>query len=85
MYSQDYDRSSLLVFYFEKSAVFVCMGCNQLGFLAFRTTKVKDPKLTVAVILFYVGQNNSSNFVALQTYDKKVVEFPFLLRYTIPW
>ena len=91
MYSQDCDRISMLVFHFGKSAtvsvfvrplvaVFVCVRYNQSGYLRFRTTKVKDPKLALAVISFQVGQNSSPTFLPLQTYDKTVAEFPFLLR-----
>ena len=48
-------------------------------------TKVKDTKLTLAVIPISVGLNNSLIFLVLQTHGKKVAEFPFLLRNTIPW
>ena len=35
--------------------VLACVRHKQSGYLAFRTTKVKDTKLTLAVILFKVG------------------------------
>ena len=81
------------VFHFGKSAtvpmfvrfpsafLFTCAT----GYPTFRTTTVNDTKLTLRVIPFQVGWNNSLIFLALQTYDKKVYEFPFLVRYTIPW
>ena len=95
MHSQDCERSSTLAVHFGKSAtvsvfvwfssaVFVCVRHNQSGYLRFRKTKFKNTKLTLAVISFQVGQNNSSIFLALETYDKKVAPFPFLPRNTIP-
>ena len=61
-YITDCDRSSMLVFYFGKSATVsvsvrfppavVCVHHNQSGYLTFRTTKVEDTKLILAVIPF---------------------------------
>ena len=81
MHSEDCDKSLMSVFHFGKSAAvsvfvcsssafFVCVRHNLLDYLAFRTTKVKDAKLTLAVVFEF--------FIALQTYEKKVAEFPFL-------
>ena len=84
----------MFVFHIGKSAtvlvrfpptVFVCVRFDQSGFLGFRATKVKDTKLTLAVIPFQVGKNNSLNFLALQTYKNKVAEYPFLLKNITPW
>ena len=55
----------MLVFHFGKSvtvsvcvrvqsAFFVCVRYNQSGYLRFRTAKIKDTKLTLAVIPFQV-------------------------------
>ena len=63
VHGQDCGRSLALVFHFGNSAtvpVFVrfpsafsvCVFHNQLGYLTFKTTKIKDIKLTLAVIPF---------------------------------
>ena len=64
VHSQDYEMSSMLVVQFggKKSdcarvcSVFVdivvCVSHNQSDYPAFRTTKVKDTKLTLGVIPF---------------------------------
>ena len=64
VHSEDCDRSSMLVINFEKKkldcarvcsfpvGVLTCVRHKQSGYLAFRTTKVKGTKLTLAVILF---------------------------------
>ena len=59
------------------------MRYNQSGYLAFKTTKVKDTKLALTVISFKVEWNNCLIFLALEKYDKKVAEFLFLLKNTI--
>ena len=53
-------------------------GAKKTSNLAFRTTGVEDAQLTLAVIPFQVGANNSLIFLPLQTYEKKFAEFPFL-------
>ena len=57
---------------------FVCMRRNQQGNLAFRTTGVEDPNLTLAAISFYIGTNHSLYFLLLQLYKKKIADFSFL-------
>ena len=41
-----------LVFVRSPSALSACVSHNQSGYLAFRMTKIKDTKLTLAVIPF---------------------------------
>ena len=55
-------RATLSVFICFLLAVIVSARHNQSGYLAFRTTRVKDPKLTLAVVSFQVGLNNSLFF-----------------------
>ena len=57
---------------------FVCMCHNYPDNLAFRTTGIEGAHLTLLAIPFQVGVNYSSNFSLLQTYKKKLAEFPFL-------
>ena len=68
------------LFRFSLSILFARAAINQVN-LAFRTTIIKDPHLTPAVIPFNVGANNPLIFLPLQTYAKKFAEFPFLLVY----
>ena len=78
------NRAAVPVFVRFPSAFSVCVRHNRSGYLTFRTTNIKDTKLTLVVIPFKVEANNSLNFLALQTYEEKVAEFPSLLRNTIP-
>ena len=82
----------MLVFHFGKSAAVSVLvrpssaflfarATKQSDYLTFRTTKVKDTKLTLAIISFKAEANNSLIFLPLQTYDKKFAEVPFLLVY----
>ena len=61
------------------SSFLVRVRCNRSINLVFRTTGVEDTNLTLAVISFKIGANNSLIFSLLQTYEKKFAEFPFLL------
>ena len=59
------------------SAVFVCVSHNQLGYLAFKTTRIKDKTNTSSYsILSRIKQ--LFIFLALQTCEKKVAEFLLL-------
>ena len=60
------------------SQCFVCMLANQLDNLEFKTARLKDTKLTPAVIPLQVGVNNSLIFLALQICEKQFAKFPFL-------
>ena len=60
--------------------LFACAAINRVN-LAFRTTKIEDAHLTLAVIPFKLEANNFLNFLPLQKYEKKFAEFPFLLVY----
>ena len=60
------------------SSSFVRVRRNYLSNLAFRTTVVEDPHLTLAVIPFKVEANNSLNLLLLETYEKTFANFPFL-------
>ena len=68
-----YFGTNTTVFVFVRSllAFCVCVRHDLSDQLAFKTTKVKDPKLTLAVI----GKSNPLIFQALQTYGEKVAEF----------
>ena len=68
----------MFVFIRFSSAFVVCVRHKQSGNLAFRMTAVKDTELTLAVIPFKVELNNSLCLLALQIYEKKSAEFPFL-------
>ena len=74
-------NATVFVFVRPPPAFAVCLRHNLSGWLAFKTTKVKDTKLTLEVIR---RKQLFKFFLALQTYNEKVAEFPFLLRYTIP-
>ena len=84
---QDCDRSLMFVFHCGKSiTVFGLHGFfffyhfSLVGALAVvRMTVVKDIHLTLTAISFQVKVNNSSIFLPLQTYEKTIAEFPFLL------
>ena len=89
MHSQDCDKSLFSVFHFEKASLslgffrclpfsFVCVRRNHSRNLAFKSTGAEDTYLTLAVISFQVGVNNSLNFLFLQTFEKRFAEFPSL-------
>ena len=72
---------TVTVFVCFPTALFICVRHKQSSYLVFRTTKVKDTKLTLAVIpLKQLFKTN----LALQTHEEKVAQFPFLSRYIIP-
>ena len=60
--------------------MFACAAINRVN-LAFRTAIIEDTHLTLAVISFKVEANNPLMFLPLQTYEKKLAGFPFLLVY----
>ena len=62
----------------------MCAATNRVN-LAFKTTKVKDTKLTPAVIPFYVGQNNSLNFFAITNIREKSCRVSVPVSTIIPW
>ena len=85
MHSQDCNRSLMFVFHFGisatvsvfvrfPSAFFVCVRHNQSGYLASKTTNTSS----------YSIKSRIKQLFALQTYEKKVAEFPFLLRSIFP-
>ena len=57
--------------------LFACAANNREN-LAFKTTIVEDTHLTLIGIPSKVEANNSLIFLLLQTYEKKIAEFPFL-------
>ena len=63
--------------------LFACAASNKEN-LAFKTTVVEDTHLTLIGILSKVEANNSLIFLLLQTYEKKIAEFPFLFISIIP-
>ena len=65
------------LFRLSLSFLFACAVISRVN-LAFRTTIIEDTHLTLAVIPFKVEANNSLIFLLLQTYEKKLAEFPFL-------
>ena len=67
-------------FSFLTVCLFACATINRVN-LAFKTTIIEDTHLTQAVIPFKVEENNSLIILLLQTYEKKIAEFPFLLVY----
>ena len=69
---------------FLSSVLCACAANNQAN-LAFKTTIIEDTHLTLAGILFKVEANNYLFFLPLQTYEKKLAEFPFLFIFIIPW
>ena len=64
--------------------LFACAASDQAN-LAFKTTIIEDTHLTLAGFLFKIEANISLIFLPLQTYDKKIAEFPFLFIFIIPW
>ena len=48
-------KGDCILVYSFPVGIFVCAHHNQSGYLAFKMAKVKDTKLTLAVIPFYVG------------------------------
>ena len=60
--------------------LFTSAAINRVN-LAFRTTIIEDTHLALAVIPLKVKANNSLIFLPLQTCEKKIAEFPFLLVY----
>ena len=67
------------VFHFGKSVcffiVFFSLRASQPTILTFKSTGVEDTHLTLAVISFNVGVNNSFNVLPLQTYKKQLPSF----------
>ena len=61
-------------------AISACAASNQAN-LKFKTTIIEDALLTLVGIPFKVEVNNSLIFLSLQTYEKKIAEFLFLLVY----
>ena len=59
---------------------FACAAINRVD-LALITNILEDTHLTLAAFLFKVEANNSLIFLPLQTYEKKIAKFPFLLVY----
>ena len=55
-------------FVFTLFFLFACAATN-------RATNVQDTLLTLAVMPFQVGVNNSVFFLGLQTYEKKIAGF----------
>ena len=67
---------------FSPSFLFACAAFNRIN-LAFKTTIIEDTHLTLAVVPFKVEANNSLIFLPLQTYEKKIANFPFLAAYNV--
>ena len=69
---------------FSPHFLFACAASNSAN-LAFKTTIINDTHLTLIGFLSEVEANNSLIFLPLQTYEKKIVEFPLLFISIIPW